>query len=176
MPPPPPPLPPTTTSSSTSSFLASPLAHRPCKDRALSEDFRHYTSLVDPNHAAMAAALSHPFFLAAAAAASSSSRDLNEASSSSSITVPRMPSFDEHQRLASSPLIKRSISPSFLSKQNDDHTKRFASTMNNGLVHSNCFTAPPPPPPSNPSSLLSQVSKLKIMAKGNGIRSGEKEF
>ncbi|CAF4553093.1 unnamed protein product, partial [Rotaria magnacalcarata] len=144
MPPPPPPPPTTTTSASANSFLASPLAHRP----------------LDSSHAAMAAALSHPFFLAAAAAASSS-RDVNESASASS----RISSYDEHHHLTSSSAatIKRSLSPSFSSKHSDDATKKFISTMNNQMVHSNCFT----PPTTNSSSLLSHVSKLNIIAKGS---------
>jgi hypothetical protein len=118
---------------------------------------------VDPNHAAMAAALSHPFFLAAAAAASS--RDTNESAS----TTPRIPSYDDHPYLTSSSMIKRSISPSFISKQNDDTTKKFAPIMNNNSIHSNCFTSPTTTTTANPPSLLSHVSKLKIIAKGNSI-------
>jgi hypothetical protein len=119
---------------------------------------------VDPNHAAMAAALSHPFFLAAAAAAASS-RDANESAS----TTPRIPSYDDHPYLTSSSMIKRSISPSFISKQNDDTTKKFAPIMNNNSIHSNCFTSPTTTTTANPPSLLSHVSKLKIIAKGNSI-------
>ncbi|CAF1043109.1 unnamed protein product [Adineta steineri] len=127
---PPPPPPPPITTASANGFLASPLAHRP----------------LDPNHAAMAAALSHPFFLAAAAAASSSSsRDVNESSSS---MISRIPSFEDHHRISSP--IKRSISPCFLSKSNDDTTKKFASTTNS-------------------PSLLSQVSKLKIISKDQAL-------
>lgn len=107
----------------------------------------------------MAAALSHPFFLAAAAAASS--RDTNE----STATTPRISSYDDHHHLTSSSTIKRSISPCFLSKQNDENTKKFAPLMNNNLIHSNCFT--PPITTNSSPSLLSQVSKLKIITKGN---------
>lgn len=114
---------------------------------------------MDSNHAAMAAAaaLSNPYFLAAAAAASS--RDVNETSSSTA----RMSSFDDHhhhQHLTSSATIKRSLSPSFFSKSNDDHTKKFVSATNPTLS----FTLPNT---TNSPSLLSQVSKLKIVTKGN---------
>ncbi|CAF1321586.1 unnamed protein product [Rotaria sordida] len=151
MPPPPPPT--TTTAATANSFLASPLAHRP----------------LDSNHAAMAAALSHPFFLAAAAAASSSSsRDVNETTS----TTSRISSFDDHHHHLTSPsIIKRSISPSFLSKQNDDNAKKFVSTINNNLIHPNCFT----PSTTNNSSLLSQVSKLNIIAKENNLQQQSNE-
>ena len=102
---------------------------------------------------AAAAALSNPYFLAAAAAASS--REVNEASSATG----RMSSFDDHHHLTSSATVKRSLSPSFFSKSNDDHTKRFASTNNPTLS----FT---PLNNTNSPSLLSQVSKLKIITKG----------
>ena len=123
---------------------------------------------------AAAAALSHPFFLAAAAAASSSSnaaaaaaaaasvRDVNETSSNSSSTSiipPRLSSLDDHFHLTSSSTLKRSLSPSFLSKTIDDNNKRFASAMTN---NASSFT----PPATNSPSLLSQVSKLKIITKG----------
>jgi hypothetical protein len=150
---------------------------------------------VDPNHgheamqhAAMAAALSHPFFLAAAAA---SSRDVNHSSIEQS-SAPRIPSYDDHHHhhhhLQSSPTnkffersssttIKRSFSPSFLSKQqNDDNNninspmKKLATTINNFPsplnIRSSCFT-PVTTTTTNTSSLLSPVSKLKIIAKGN---------
>lgn len=140
---------------------------------------------MDPNHGheamqhaamAAAAALSHPFFLAAAAA---SSRDVSHSSIEQSSPV-RIPSFDDHHHLQSSPtnklferstssssstITKRSLSPSFLSKQtNDDHTnsliKKPVTTINN--IRSTCFT----PVTTNTSSLLSPVSKLRIIAKG----------
>ncbi|UJR37441.1 hypothetical protein I4U23_030144 [Adineta vaga] len=138
----PPPPPPPATTMSTNVFLASPLAHRP----------------LDSNHAVMAAALSHPFFLAAAAAASSSSsasRDINESPTSSSST-PRIPSFDEHHHHHFTSGIKRSISPSFLSKSNDDSTKKFAL-------------------PTNSPSLLSQASKLKILSKDHNLEQQSNE-
>ncbi|CAF1607850.1 unnamed protein product [Adineta ricciae] len=128
MAPPPPPV----TTASTNAFLASPLAHR----------------TLDSNHAAMAAALSHPFFFAAAAA-SSSSRDINESPSSASTTPRIIPSFDDHHHFSAG--IKRSMSPCFLSKSNDDNNnanKKFAPTTNS-------------------PSLLSQASKLKILSKGH---------
>jgi hypothetical protein len=140
---------------------------------------------VDPNHGheamqhaamAAAAALSHPFFLAAAAA---QSRDVNHSSIDQSST-PRIPNFDDHHhhhhlQSSSSPtnklfersstITKRSFSPSFLSRpQNDDNTnspiKKPVTTINN--IRSTCFT----PVTTNTSSLLSPVSKLKIIAKG----------
>ena len=162
-----PPPPPPPQQISTSAFLASPLAHRP---------------LVDPNHGheamqhaamAAAAALSHPFFLAAAAA---SSRDVGHSSIDQSSPV-RIPSFDDHHHhLQSSPsnklfersstITKRSLSPSFLSKQSTDENpnsllKRPVTTINN--LRSTCFT----PVTTNTSTLLSPVSKLRIIAKGN---------
>ena len=137
---------------------------------------------MDPNHGheamqhaamAAAAALSHPFFLAAAAA---SSRDVSHPSIEQSSPV-RIPSFDDHYRLQSSPtnkffersstIAKRSLSPSFLSKQSsDDHSnssllKRPMTNINH--LRPTCFT----PVTSNTSTLLSPVSKLKIIAKGN---------
>ncbi len=137
---------------------------------------------MDPNHsheamqhAAMAAALSHPFFLAAAAA---SSRDVHHSSMEQSSPV-RIPSFDDHHHqhhhLQSSPtnklfersstITKRSLSPSFSSKQsNDEQTnsllKKPVTTINN--LRTTCFT----PVTTNTSALLSPVSKLKIIAKG----------
>jgi hypothetical protein len=135
---------------------------------------------VDPNHGheamqhaamAAAAALSHPFFLAAAAA---SSRDVSHSSIDQSSPV-RISSYDDHHHLQSSPtnklfersstITKRSLSPSFLSKQsNEDNInsliKKPVTTINN--IRSTCFT----PVTTNTSSLLSPVSKLKIIAKG----------
>jgi hypothetical protein len=144
---------------------------------------------VEPNHGheamqhaamAAAAALSHPFFLAAAAA---SSRDAGHSSMEQSSTG-RIPSFDDHHHhhhLQSSPtsiiptnklfdrssstITKRSLSPTFLSKQqNDDNMNSFikkpVTTINN--LRSTCFT----PVTTNTSSLLSPVSKLKIITKG----------
>ncbi|CAF4887085.1 unnamed protein product, partial [Rotaria sp. Silwood1] len=170
MPPPPPPP------SSTSAFLTSPLAHR-----SLDPNHGHEAM----QHAAMAAAaaLSHPFFLAAAAA---SSRDGNHSSIEQSST-PRIPSFDDHHHhlQSSSPtsiiptnklfersstITKRSLSPS-LSKQqqqNDDNninslSKKPITSINN--IRSTCFT--PVTTNNNTSSLLSPVSKLKIIAKEN---------
>ena len=105
---------------------------------------------------AAAAALSNQYFLAAAAAASS--RDVNESSSAT-----RMPSFDDHHHLTSSATVKRSLSPSFFSKSNEDHAKKFASATNPSLS----FT--PPINNMNSPSLLSQVSKLKIITKGNNL-------
>ena len=78
-------------------------------------------------------ALSHPFFLAAAAA---SSRDVNHSSIEQSSPV-RIPSFDEHHHLQSSPtnklfersstIMKRSLSPSsFLSKQLNKYALQIA--------------------------------------------------
>jgi hypothetical protein len=144
-----------------------------------------FSVLVDPNHGheamqhaamAAAAALSHPFFLAAAAA---SSRDVSHSSIDQSSPV-RIPSFDDHHHLQSSPtnklfersstITKRSLSPSFLSKQsNDDNIisfiKKPVTTINN--IRSTCFT----PVTTNTSSLLSPISKLKIIAKGNKKKS-----
>ena len=40
--------------------------------------------------------------------------------------------------------------------------------MNNNLIHSNCFT--PPIITNSSPSLLSQVSKLKIITKGNSTK------
>ena len=110
---------------------------------------------VDPNHAAMAAAFSHPFFLAAAAA---SSRDLSDPMSNAPRILTSSSAMDEHHPIASSPTVKRSLSPS---KSTEDVTKKFSSTINgSNLMRPSCFT-----PNINPS-LLSQVSKLKIIAKG----------
>ncbi|UJR08790.1 hypothetical protein I4U23_013046 [Adineta vaga] len=171
---PPPPPPPTTTS--TSAFLSSPLAHR-----SLDPNHGHEAM----QHAAMAAAaaLSHPFFLAAAAA---SSRDVNHSSLEQSSTS-RLPSFDDHhlhphhhQLQSPSPtnklfersstLMKRSLSPSFLSRQtNDDNInspmKKSTTSFNN--LRSTCFTPVTANSLSSSSSLLSPVSKLKIIAKEN---------
>ncbi|CAF2505122.1 unnamed protein product [Rotaria sp. Silwood2] len=172
---PPPPPPPT----STSAFLASPLAHRPLDPNHGHEAMQHAAM-------AAAAALSHPFFLAAAAA---SSRDGNHSSIEQSST-PRIPSFDDHHHhhnhlQSSSPTsiiptnklfersstaTKRSLSPSLLSKQqqNDDNnninslSKKSITSINN--IRSTCFT---PVTTNNNSSLLSPVSKLKIIAKEN---------
>ena len=159
MPPPPPPPPATTAPGSV--FLSSPVAHRSRK-RKNTEPLAALTRpsfvfAVDSNHAAMAAALSHPFFLAAAAA---SSRDMSESLSN----TPRMSasSFDEHHPLISSTAMKRSMSPSCHSKCSDDGPKKFSPAMNNHHIgRSPCFT-----PTMNTSSLLSQVSKLKMIAKG----------
>ncbi len=148
---------------------------------------------MDPNHGheamqhaamAAAAALSHPFFLAAAAA---QSRDVSHSSMEQSSSTGRIPSFDDHhhhhlhhlqssptsiiptnklfERSSSSTITKRSLSPTFLSKQqNDDNMnsliKKPVTTINN--LRSTCFT----PVTTNTSSLLSPVSKLKIIAKG----------
>jgi hypothetical protein len=143
---------------------------------------------VDPNHGheamqhaamAAAAALSHPFFLAAAAA---SSRDANHSSLEQSST-PRIPPFDDHHHHhlhhhlqspsptnklfeRSSIIAKRSLSPSFLSRQATDDAigspmKKSVTTLNN--LRSTCFT---PVTTNSSSSLLSPVSKLKIIAKG----------
>jgi len=145
-----------------------------------------FSVLVDPNHGheamqhaamAAAAALSHPFFLAAAAV---SSRDVSHSSIDQSSPV-RIPSFDDHHHLQSSPtnklferssiITKRSLSPSsFLSKQsNDDNINSFikkpVTTINN--IRSTCFT----PVTTNTSSLLSPISKLKIIAKGKKNKS-----
>lgn len=129
--------------------------------------------------AAMAAALSHPFFLAAAAA---SSRDGGHPSLESSSTGRLIPSFDHHHHhhLQSLPsnrfferpsAVKRSLSPAFLSKSTHEEThnnlsaKKFApppSSMSH--VRSSSFT--PVTAASATPSLLSPVSKLKIIAKG----------
>lgn len=127
-------------------------------------------------HAAMAAAaaLSHPFFLAAAAA---SSRDVSHGSMDPSTSV-RIPSFDDHHRLQSSPTTKffdarlssstshkRSLSPSFTSKQlsSEDNTSSFAKRSTQS--RSTCFT----PVTNNNSNSLSPISQLKIIAKGQLI-------
>lgn len=166
-PPPPPPAPTASSGAGPNPFLPSPLAHR---SRSLTKlvdflfkmsfniwwtCFFYFFFVVDPNHAAMAAALSNPFFLAAAAA---SSRDLNDPLSSATRIHSSSSSVDDHHSLVPSPSIKRSLSPT---RTNEDVSKRFSSPMNGtNLVRPTCFT------PNMNSSLLSQVSKLKIIAKG----------
>ncbi len=170
-----PPPPPPQQGSSSSAFLTSPLVHRQLMDQNHGHEAMQHAAM------AAAAALSHPFFLAAAAA---SSRDVGHSSIDQSSPV-RIPSFDDHHHLQSSPsnklfersstITKRSLSPSFLSKQSTDENpnsllKRPVTTINN--FRSTCFT----PVTTNTSTLLSPVSKLRIIAKGNKKKKNRNDY